>query len=45
MNKKNLALIIAVSIALGSLGLSGYLFQQLSIVNNELATAQAAEKH
>ena len=41
--KKNISLIIAASIALGSLGLSGYLYQQLSIVNNELATAQAAE--
>ena len=41
--KKNISLIIAASITLGSLGLSGYLYQQLSIVNNELATAQAAE--
>ena len=41
MNKKNIALIIAASIALGSLGLSGYLYQQLALTQSELAAVQA----
>ena len=39
--KKNISLIIAASITLGSLGLSGYLYQQLSFAQSELAAAQA----
>ena len=41
MNKKNIALIIAVSIASGSLGLSGYLYQQIGLTNSATAKIQA----
>ena len=40
--KKNVVLVLAASIALGSLGLSGYLYQQLCTANGELQLAQAS---